>query len=192
MNRKKLRDKLIEIQRYLNPKEDNSRVKDRTLFGRVYRALKLNPPKSTNRMRDSLKEWLRNKEYTAEALLEATYESYNNSPGATLPKRLLVPREPVKDQRDVNQMVVSNLPSSKFYQTKEWRELRYQALVKYGNNCVCCGASPKHGVSIHVDHIKPRSIYPEYALCIDNLQILCESCNVGKSNQYDTDWRRRK
>lgn len=53
-----------------------------------------------------------------------------------------------------------------------------------------CGRSPKiHGVVIHVDHIKPRSKFPELALDVNNLQILCEDCNVGKLNRFETDYR---
>jgi 5-methylcytosine-specific restriction endonuclease McrA len=50
--------------------------------------------------------------------------------------------------------------------------------------------SPKvHGIVIHIDHILPRSKYPELSLVFDNLQVLCESCNLGKSNKDETDWR---
>jgi 5-methylcytosine-specific restriction endonuclease McrA len=45
-------------------------------------------------------------------------------------------------------------------------------------------------VTLHVDHILPRSIYPEFALDIQNLQILCEDCNLAKSNTSAMDWRR--
>ncbi len=77
----------------------------------------------------------------------------------------------------------------KFYSSREWRKLRYEALVKHGNSCMVCGASPMDGIVIHVDHIKPRSLHPELALKLDNLQILCKDCNLGKSNIDDTDWR---
>ncbi|MFC6439812.1 HNH endonuclease [Bowmanella sp. JS7-9] len=33
---------------------------------------------------------------------------------------------------------------------------------------------------LHVDHVKPRAKFPELALDINNLQILCETCNLGK------------
>lgn len=42
---------------------------------------------------------------------------------------------------------------------------------------------------IHVDHIKPRSIFPSLELDISNLQILCEACNLGKGAWDQTDWR---
>lgn len=77
-----------------------------------------------------------------------------------------------------------------FYSSKEWRKLRVRVLEKYGCKCMMCGRSPKvHGVVLHVDHIKPRSKYPELELDISNLQVLCEDDNLGKSNRYETDYR---
>lgn len=77
----------------------------------------------------------------------------------------------------------------KFYDSQEWREIRYKALRKHAATCCCCGARASDGVRIHVDHIKPRSKYPRLELDIDNLQVLCEDCNFGKSNYYNDDWR---
>lgn len=79
-----------------------------------------------------------------------------------------------------------------FYRTKEWRELRYKALIKYGRKCMCCGATPETGSVMHVDHIKPRSKYPELKLNLNNLQILCEDCNMGKLNHSSEDFRIEK
>lgn len=84
----------------------------------------------------------------------------------------------------------ARIPSPSFYEMPEWRELRYQVLVKHKGKCLCCGRSyAEHGVVIHVDHIKPKSKYPKLVLEISNLQILCEDCNMGKSNKDETDWR---
>ena len=77
-----------------------------------------------------------------------------------------------------------------FYQSREWREVRYAIFRKYEAACMICGRTFKdHGVAMHCDHIKPRSKFPELALNIDNIQILCEDCNLGKSNIDKTDWR---
>jgi len=76
-----------------------------------------------------------------------------------------------------------------FYESREWKALRYQVLIAYGATCQCCGATRADGVTIHVDHIKPRSLYPALALDFKNMQVLCEPCNIGKSNLDETDWR---
>lgn len=45
------------------------------------------------------------------------------------------------------------------------------------------------GIELHVDHIKPISRAPDLALNINNLQILCKDCNLGKGNRDKKDWR---
>ena len=76
----------------------------------------------------------------------------------------------------------------KFYQTREWKQLRYEILVQRGNRCECCGASPKDGVKINVDHIVAISRDWSRRLDATNLQILCGSCNQGKGSRNE-DWR---
>ena len=81
------------------------------------------------------------------------------------------------------------IKSDKFYDSRDWLELRYDVLRKYGRRCMCCGATPKDGISIHVYHIKPRAKYPNLALDFNNLQVLCELCNKGKRHRDNTDFR---
>ncbi len=76
-----------------------------------------------------------------------------------------------------------------FYFTDEWRAIRYQALKANDGRCELCGRGRNDGVILHVDHIKPRSKYPELELELSNTQVLCEDCNMGKSNRDETDWR---
>lgn len=79
--------------------------------------------------------------------------------------------------------------SAEFYDSKEWMALRYQVLKERGAKCECCGATRADGVVIQVDHVRPRSLFPELALEKSNMQVLCRPCNLGKSNRDDTDWR---
>jgi 5-methylcytosine-specific restriction endonuclease McrA len=77
-----------------------------------------------------------------------------------------------------------------FYKSAPWLALRAKVYEKYHGKCCLCGRSHRHdGVKIHADHIKPRSKYPHLELVEDNIQLLCEDCNLGKSNRYTTDWR---
>lgn len=82
-----------------------------------------------------------------------------------------------------------NTKVDNFFQSPAWLRLRYRVLKEQGRTCSCCGATPKNNIEVHVDHIKPRSIYPKLALVYENLQILCKDCNLGKSNQDDTNWK---
>jgi 5-methylcytosine-specific restriction endonuclease McrA len=76
-----------------------------------------------------------------------------------------------------------------FYDSNEWRKTRYQALKIHGSKCQACKTEVG---PMHVDHIKPRSKFPELQLEVSNLQILCEACNLGKGNWDETDWRKLK
>jgi 5-methylcytosine-specific restriction endonuclease McrA len=67
------------------------------------------------------------------------------------------------------------------------RGLRYEVLKRDGGRCVLCGNSKKDGVKLHVDHILPRSKGGKDTL--DNLQTLCEPCNLGKGNRDNRNWR---
>lgn len=79
--------------------------------------------------------------------------------------------------------------SASFLESFEWRKLRMEILVRDGARCACCGASRFDGRVMHVDHIKPRKLFPMLALDPSNLQILCDLCNHGKGNWDQTDWR---
>jgi hypothetical protein len=67
-----------------------------------------------------------------------------------------------------------------------WPLLRNNVLKTYGRICMRCGSKD----NIHVDHIKPRSLYPELKLDFDNMQVLCGSCNCSKGNRRIVDYRK--
>lgn len=96
-------------------------------------------------------------------------------------------------KKEVAQKFFSNsfafVGTDAFLESFEWRRLRMKALKQYGAKCMCCGATPASGAVMNVDHIKPRKIFPELALSLENLQILCHDCNHGKGNWDMTDWR---
>jgi len=79
-------------------------------------------------------------------------------------------------QRDVKRDQLNRTPRK-----INWR-LRAMVLIR--DNCICkmCGASLSKDPSIvlHVDHIKPWSKGGQTGL--ENLQTLCDRCNIGKSN----------
>lgn len=75
-----------------------------------------------------------------------------------------------------------------FYNSWEWRELRYKILKRYGRKCMCCGAGP-HDTTIMVDHIIPIRKRWDLRLDPENLQVLCDDCNMGKSYRDTTDFR---
>jgi 5-methylcytosine-specific restriction endonuclease McrA len=60
-----------------------------------------------------------------------------------------------------------------------WR-LRALVLMRDGAKCRLCGAVPSDGIRLHVDHVKPWS--KGGMTVIENLQILCNVCNLGKGD----------
>lgn len=91
--------------------------------------------------------------------------------------------------RKTNKAAFDKANASAFLQSRDWKSVRLLALQKYGNKCMACGNTPEFGAVLHVDHIKPRKLYPSLALDIKNLQILCQDCNQGKANWSFQDFR---
>lgn len=60
--------------------------------------------------------------------------------------------------------------------------LRFRVMKRNNFSCCACGASPalQPGLTLHVDHIIAWSLGGETV--DENLQTLCEPCNLGKSN----------
>ena len=73
--------------------------------------------------------------------------------------------------------------SSRVERAKMSESLRYDILKRDHYKCQICGASAKDGVKLQVDHIIPVSKGGKTEPA--NLQTLCSSCNIGKSNKMD-------
>lgn len=80
-----------------------------------------------------------------------------------------------------------------FFNSAAWQRLRYEVLSESDGKCCLCGRCYREdGVALEVDHIKPRSRFPNLSLEKSNLQVLCFDCNRGKGNRDITDWRSSK
>ena len=138
--------------------------------------------------------------YKNQDLLKMIMESQNvNDDGAHAllshlpihPNRKIISKisRPIDIPKATTQFEIKRQERQEFYASDAWREVRYRALKLHGAKCQCCGASRVDGKVMHVDHIKPRSKFPKLELDINNLQILCEDCNLGKGARDQTDWR---
>lgn len=76
-------------------------------------------------------------------------------------------------------------PSKAFVASDAWKEVRAKAIALYGAVCMKCGSQDK----IQVDHVKPKSRFPDLSLDISNLQILCWGCNKDKGFYKYDDYR---
>lgn len=104
--------------------------------------------------------------------------SENNNEGARESKSKLIP---------INNLIENPKPTQKEIKIKRTPRginlrLRFTILKRDNFSCSKCGRSPAKDPSIilHVDHIIPWSKDGE--TIIDNLETLCEQCNLGKSN----------
>lgn len=61
--------------------------------------------------------------------------------------------------------------------------LRYDIMRRDNFKCVICGASADIGARLHVDHIIP--IAKGGKTVPNNLRVLCERCNIGKSDKME-------
>lgn len=82
---------------------------------------------------------------------------------------------------------IINTKESYEYQKKIERlkmtdSLRYDILRRDNYRCQICGITAKEGAKLHVDHIMP--IAKGGKTVPDNLQTLCDRCNLGKSDKY--------
>lgn len=72
-----------------------------------------------------------------------------------------------------------NVPTKRGPRNINWR-LRALVLMRDGGRCQLCGAEAKDGAKLHIDHVIPWANGGDTKLA--NLQVLCEVCNIGKSN----------
>ena len=87
-------------------------------------------------------------------------------------------RARVLDKAGVRQAILQE--RALFYGSPEWRGLRQRVIYEEGRCCASCGVTIAESGDITVDHIRPRSKYPDLALVRDNLQVLCRQCNSQK------------
>lgn len=89
----------------------------------------------------------------------------------------------------VKQIVFNDQTISEFYDSWDWKRLRYDFIKEKNRKCQCCGAAPSDGIRIVVDHIKPIRRFWHLRLDSNNLQMMCDDCNMGKGSRDTTDWR---
>lgn len=92
-----------------------------------------------------------------------------------------------KKKAPIKNIKASRKDKNEFYQSWEWKKLRFEILKLYGAKCMLCGATNQDS-KICVDHIKPLGSFWHLRLDVNNLQVLCNDCNMGKSTE-EIDFR---
>lgn len=62
-----------------------------------------------------------------------------------------------------------------------WNYWNGQAKIRDNYTCQMCGFSDKE--IMQVDHIKPKSLFPELKKVLDNLMTVCPNCHARKTNR---------
>ena len=128
--------------------------------------------------------WMRNEV----ALAEFNSRAVQNSPSLVHAANVIQPGfAPVRKKSQKPQPKIDKITA--FYKTAEWKRVRYDALAANDGRCELCGISKHEGAVLNVDHIRPLRLHWDRRLDPSNLQVLCGSCNQGKGNRDDTDWR---
>lgn len=73
--------------------------------------------------------------------------------------------------------------SDKIRTSKKYKEWRLAVFKRDNYTCLHCGDNT--GGNLEADHIKPRSIFPELTLDINNGRTLCKDCHK-KTNTWGT------
>ncbi|MFA5292936.1 MAG: HNH endonuclease [Phycisphaerae bacterium] len=87
----------------------------------------------------------------------------------------------ISSEAEIKSLKIEPTTKHKTSRTVNWR-LRFLVMHRDDFKCKLCGVSPaiKPGTILHVDHIKAWTNGGETV--IENLQTLCNQCNIGKSN----------
>ncbi|MDD3212197.1 MAG: HNH endonuclease signature motif containing protein [Eubacteriales bacterium] len=85
-----------------------------------------------------------------------------------------------------------------FYGAKAWRQIRKQAMLRDHGMCVeclrefaqCSRVRPRHATVVH--HIIPRTERPDLALCLANLESLCDDHHAKKHPEKGEPIQKKK
>jgi hypothetical protein len=66
-----------------------------------------------------------------------------------------------------------NDPKNALYHTPEYKEWRKAVLERDNHRCIVCGHTGSLNQPLQIDHIKPKSLYPELMYTVSNGRTLC-------------------
>lgn len=175
----------------------------------TYRRYEYDSTKDTHNSRvlSELYELFKNNEtfdgfdiYEAVLELSPVHEDYfDNAISVTFKRQYMVMDEwwlnLIKIIDDLNVNIVLGVIWTFRHKSKRSRKqissrLRVKVLDRDNSTCQLCGATLSDGVKLHVDHIVPVS--KGGTNDFDNLQTLCEHCNLGKGDCTDLNMVKNK
>src|SRR5690554_3471582 len=81
-------------------------------------------------------------------------------------------------------------PESERTRYERWRhaEIKAGLQVETGGRCAYCESNIEDVSYPHVEHIRPKSRFPELAHHWSNLTSACAQCNTAKGDYFDEEW----
>lgn len=86
------------------------------------------------------------------------------------------------------------MPGDPFYQTKQWAKIRARVKARWkrqGLPCAFCKAPIDWDARPVVDHVLSKNSHPHLAHSIENMQVVCHSCNSKKAKWIDNTNKQR-
>lgn len=79
--------------------------------------------------------------------------------------------------------------ASRFYNSKEWKDLRWQLIIKRGPKCARCGKDMTFNTAELIGHhiiplTKDNVRNPEVALNPDNVELICFDCHNAEHERF--------
>ncbi|MCA4132648.1 HNH endonuclease [Arthrobacter sp. M4] len=66
-------------------------------------------------------------------------------------------------------------------------KIRETLQAETDSRCAYCDSHLAHVASSHIEHYRPRSLYPELVVAWENLTVACPRCNSSKSDLFSED-----
>lgn len=117
-------------------------------------------PSSPNEIQQSVSDW--------NLLSDEQREAYRNF--------VYTIDQPIKTLPSIRKRKSKKIPTTKYYSKEEWISLRQQVFERDGRLCYKCNC-----IATQVDHVLPKSKFPELAKSLDNLRPICWPCNSRKA-----------
>ena len=160
---------LVSIGVKLGKSQDNKKITEESLFNEILRLwTELGRQPTTTDLKNRLSEYPRERfsaRFGSWGNALNAFIDWANSEGFLKPDNAVESDSSRRTSRDVN------------------LRLRFKVMQRDNFKCCICGSAPANdpAVKLCIDHITPWAKGGETEL--DNLQTLCQNCNLGKSDQ---------
>ena len=76
--------------------------------------------------------------------------------------------------------------AKKYWNKYKQKDVRAALDVMYGGLCCYCECRIRPAAYVHIEHRRPKKLYPRHTFSWGNLHLACPTCNGAKLNKWDT------